>query len=115
MRCLPSSPYLGLEYGLSVQRVMMNPVKERVLSLVDKHAKKASKCEYDREVAIKAISAARKAVLTIPDDLPPNLIRSHALAALAELMANYHDPDGQYTSGKGVIGSLYDEVRFDSN
>lgn len=115
MGCLSSSPYLGLEYGVSVQRVMMNPVKERVLLLVDKHAQKASKCEYDRAVAITAISAAREAVLTIPDDLPPHLIRPHALAELAELMADYHDPDGQYTSGKSVIGSLYDEVASDSN
>ncbi len=88
----------------------MNVEKQRILSLVDKHARKAMESEYDRSVAIAAIAAARAVVLALSDELSAISTKSQAKTALGELIVNYTDTDGLYTSGKSVIRSLYDDV-----
>ena len=35
--------------------------------------------------------------------------KAEILTALILLQADYHDPDGEFTNGKGVLGSLIDD------
>jgi len=87
--------------------------QETIISqLIEKHAHKASMSQYDRAVSITAISAARQVVLAIPSNLPAEVYQARVLAELGQLMERYHDPDGQYTSGKGVIGSLVNDLHY---
>ena len=88
----------------------MNSLRDNILAIIDLHAKKACESEYDRAVGIYAIGTARDVVLAIPVEPPAALYRDRVLAKLQELMADYHDPDGVYTSGKGVIGSLIGDL-----
>jgi len=83
-----------------------------VSQLIAEHAQKASLSQYDRAVAITAISAARQVVLAIPSNLPAEEYQARVLAELGQLMERYHDPDGEYTSGKGVIGSLVNDLHY---
>lgn len=88
----------------------MNAAQSALSSLVDKHALKAGESEYDRGVAVAAIAAARKTILAVPIGTDVSAYHAGVRAALERLHARYHDPDGQYTSGKGVIGSLIDDL-----
>lgn len=83
-----------------------------ISQLIEKHAQKASMSQYDRAVSITAISAARQVVLAIPSNLPSEEYQARVLAELGQLMERYHDLDGEYTSGKGVIGSLVDDLHY---
>ena len=82
-----------------------------VRALLDKHAQKASESEYDRSVAISAISASREIIQAVPTDLNGKEYAACVLSELEKLLAGYHDPDGEYTSGKGVIGALLDDLQ----
>jgi len=82
-----------------------------VCALIDKHAQKARESEYDRSVAITAIGASRKVILAVPSDLVGEAYSACLLSRLHSLKERYHDPDGQYTSGKGVIGALLDDLQ----
>lgn len=86
--------------------------QEIVRSVINKHAKKAGGSEYDRGVAISAISASRDVILAVPTNLSTEEFSARLLSDLQELLSRYHDPDGEYTSGKGVIGALIDDLRF---
>ena len=80
-------------------------------ALMKQHAKRARESEYDRSVSIAAISAARGIVLALPDDLRDSEYSSALLYELHGLMAGYDDPDGEFTSGKGAIGSLVSDIQ----
>ena len=70
----------------------------------------AARSEYDRSVCVEAVRAARLVFESVPvvgDG--PDYVRS-VLAALAPLYETYHDPDGVYTSGRGVIGDVYGAI-----
>ena len=83
-----------------------------VCELINKHAQKARESEYDRTVAISAISASREVIRAVPSDLNREEYAASLLAEIQKLLAGYHDPDGEYTSGKGVIGALLDDLQF---
>ena len=88
-----------------------NETKDRVMAIITDHATKAHASEYDRSVAISAIASARRTVEDLP--LEPSGSENHGqtiLDALNDLRAGYNDPDGKYTNGKGVLGSLIDDV-----
>ena len=84
----------------------MPSLKTDIMAIIDMHARKAQASQYDRSVAIAAIAAARDAVQTVAADLAPTDYSSEVWQKLNTLMQTYHDPDGEYTSGKGVIGDL---------
>ena len=84
--------------------------KQVVSALLEKHAQKARESEYDRSVAITAISTAREVIAAIPDDGTDKEFAAALLSRLQDLAAHYHDPDGVYTSGKGVLGALVDDI-----
>lgn len=87
-------------------------MKNDLLEIVNAHAVKASNSQYDQGVCVLAISTARKTIMSIPTDLPPADYQEQVLQSLTALFETYHDPDGEYTSGKGVIGSLIDDIRI---
>ena len=89
----------------------MTHQQEIVRALLDKHAQKASESEYDRSVAISAISASRDIIQAVPTDLNGEKYAACLLSELEKLLAGYHDPDGEYTSGKGVIGALLNDLQ----
>lgn len=93
----------------------MNPARKNILDLVDIHAQKARTSQYDRDVCILAISAARDVVLSISSELSAHSFKASVLKQLSELLESYYDPDGEYTSGKSVIGSLLDDIRSSMN
>lgn len=81
------------------------------LEVVRQHAERAQMSEYDRSVAITAISRARNTIEDLAKSgIQPNKCKQAILDALEKLRANYHDPDGEFTNGKGVIGSLRDDI-----
>ena len=85
--------------------------QEIVRALLNKHVQKASESEYDRSVAISAISASRDIIQAVPTDLDGEEYAARLLSELEKLLAGYHDPDGEYTSGKGVIGALLNDLQ----
>ncbi len=89
----------------------MTHQQEIVRALINKHAQKASESEYDRSVAISAISASRDIIQAVPTDLNGEEYAACLLSELEKLLAGYHDPDGEYTSGKGVIGALLNDLQ----
>jgi len=86
-------------------------VRRRALALVDKHALAAQASPYDRHVAVAAIAKARTTVANAPID-PDDAAAAagQIVAALTALHATYHDPDGEFTNGKGVLGNLIDDI-----
>ena len=88
-----------------------NETRKRVMATIADHATKAQASEYDRSVAISAIASARRTVENL--QLEPSGSENHGqriLDALNDLRAGYNDPVGKYTNGKGVLGSLIDDV-----
>ena len=90
----------------------MTDQKTIISQLIEKHPHKANMSQYDRAVAITAISATRQVVLAVPSNLPAEEYQAHVLVELRQLMERYHDPDGEYTSGKGLIGSLVNDLHY---
>jgi len=80
--------------------------------LINKHAQKARESEYDRTVAISAISASREVIRVVPSDLNREEYAASLLAEIQMLLAGSHDPDGDFTSGKGVIEALLEDPQF---
>ena len=70
----------------------MTHQQEIVRALLDKHAQKASESEYDRSVAISAISASRDIIQAVPTDLNGEEYAACLLSKLEKLLAGYHDP-----------------------
>jgi hypothetical protein len=53
--------------------------------------------------------------MTIPEEMEERAYVESVLKVLDELFNSYHDPEGQYTSGRGVIGALRDDMVADLN
>lgn len=85
-------------------------LKTHIIAAVAKHAVAAQASQYDRTVCISAVAAARSVVEDIIPDNPPQNYGEQVLCALKSLLQTYNDPDGKYTNGRGVIGSLLDDV-----
>lgn len=85
-------------------------MQDTVQKIIEKHAIKAQQSEYDRSVCILAISKARKLIQSIPIDTSIEQYHSQVIKQLSDFQQNYHDSDGQYTSGKGVLGDLLGDL-----
>ena len=86
--------------------------REIIFAIIDEHAEKARNSEYDRSVAITAISTAREVIAAVPLTENDEDYAASVLSDLHGLMNRYRDPDGVYASGKGVLGALIDDIRL---
>ncbi|NNE24789.1 MAG: hypothetical protein HKN11_19495 [Rhizobiales bacterium] len=84
-------------------------------AVLTRHALAAQASEYDRSVAVTAIAAARAVITGAAVEGSAGDYGRTVYAAVASLHQTYNDPDGEYTNGRGVLGSLlgdlYDVVR----
>ena len=85
-------------------------LRNLILATVAKHAVAAQASQYDRSVSITAVAAARSIVEEISPDNPSQDYGDRVLSALRSLHQTYNDPDGEYTNGRGVVGSLLGDV-----
>lgn len=85
-------------------------MREKIQDVLNTHAQKAAASEYDRAVCISAIAATRNAICEFLESAGPQIDADMLMQKLQALHAGYHDPDGQYTSGKGVIGDLIADI-----
>ena len=90
---------------------MLNP-RTIVYDLITEHAQKAHMSEYDRSVAILAMAAVRDVAEVISPSLSDKDYSEQIIAAMSELMDSYYDPDGEFTSGKSVIGSFLTDLHI---
>jgi hypothetical protein len=89
----------------------MTSLQQQIIEIVNRHALKAQQSQYDRRVTISAVAAVRKVVMSVSTDLLPSDYRREIIAQLSELLSDYYDPDGEYTSGKGTVGDLVYEIK----
>ena len=87
-----------------------NELKNQIVAAIEKHAVAAQVSEYDRTVSITAVAAARSVVGSIIPDNPVQIYAEQISSALKSLLQTYNDSDGEYTNGRGVIGSLLGDV-----
>ncbi len=66
----------------------------------------ASNSEYDRSVCTNAISVAYNTIENIEVRGEPSAYLGKIIAVIENLHADYNDPDGEYTNGTAIIGSL---------
>jgi hypothetical protein len=85
-------------------------LKILILATVAEHAIAAQASRYDRTVCITAVVAARDVIEGISANNQLQNYTEEVLGSLNALRQTYNDPDGQYTNGKGVIGSLFGDV-----
>lgn len=85
-------------------------INETISSILGDHALAAQSSQYDRTVAIAAISRARRVIDDVTTHASTENLKSELLAALNALKFDYHDPDGEFTNGKGVLGSLINDL-----
>lgn len=88
---------------------------DRINANVEKHALTAQASQYDCTVAITAIARARDVIEEIGANSDHSNLATELHSALVELHANYNDPDGVYTNGKGVLGSLIGDIEIELN
>ncbi|MGJ8533173.1 MAG: hypothetical protein ACSHYC_13410 [Alphaproteobacteria bacterium] len=88
---------------------------DRINANVEKHALAAQASQYDRTVAITAIARARALIEEVGANSDSGNLGAELHSALVELHANYNDPDGVYTNGKGVLGSLIGDIEIELN
>lgn len=84
--------------------------RKTIEDILNAHAAKAQNSAYDRDTCVLAILSAREALMTIPDDVQGSAYLQTAQQKIDALFDRYHDPDGEYTSGRGVIGALRDDI-----
>lgn len=87
------------------------PQRDKVESVLNAHSMKAQQSGYDRDTCVLAVLSARETLMQIPESLSGEAYTQAVLQSLDELFNRYHDPDGEFTSGRGVIGALRDDIR----
>jgi hypothetical protein len=85
-------------------------MRQEILRVVKSHAISAQASQYDRRVAVTAIGAVRSSVENIPVEGSAQSYGRKILAAVTSLLEGYNDPEGEYTNGRGIIGSLLGDL-----
>lgn len=88
--------------------------KEHVQHLIEKHHKQAVESPYDYKVSILAIGAARDVIDGVDVSLSDQAYAQQVIEQLTQLRERYYDSEGEYTSGKGEIGSLLSDIVYDA-
>ena len=85
-------------------------IRNEVSKLVEIHRNRASNSPYDHKVSIMAIGAASMAINDVAGSLEDKDYLDAIENKLSELRDRYNDRNGEYTSGKGEIGSLLADI-----
>jgi hypothetical protein len=75
----------------------------------------AGKSAYDWKVCVQAVEAAADVIGTVPVSGSPGEYHDAVLSRLRELLEDYYDPDGEYTSGKSEIGTIVSGIESLAN
>lgn len=86
-------------------------LRNKVDNILNAHSIKAQQSSYDRDTCVLAVLSARETMLGIPNELTGDAYSQAVLEALEVLFDRYHDPDGEFTSGRSVIGAILDDIR----
>ncbi len=85
-------------------------VHNAIKKIISIRSVKAAESQYDRSVCISAVGAAGNVFNSIPVEGDPITYGKAVVEALDKLHNNYHDSDGEYTSGVAPIGDVYYDV-----
>ena len=86
-------------------------LRNKVDNIINVHSLKAQQSSYDRDTCVLAVLSAREAILNIPNELIGDAYSQAVLETLEVLFNRYHDTDGEFTSGRSVIGAILDDIR----
>ncbi len=92
---------------MSATAAQLRVAVDRVLS---DRAIAAQNSAYDRSVCISAVGAARDVVQAVAVSGGAETYKRNLVAALSPVFETYSDPDGEYTSGRGVIGDILADI-----
>ncbi len=81
-----------------------------IRSIMHKRGVAASQSQYDKSVCISAVGAASATYERVPVTGTAAEYGQAVVAVLNELYNTYHDPEGEYTSGRAPIGDVYYDV-----
>lgn len=94
-------------------RADIHAVREQIAAIVDDQIEQEKKSPYDWKVAVKAAWAAQSAFEAVPVEGEAEAYVRAVIDKLVALRERYNDPDGEYTSGKGEIGSIISRIESD--
>ena len=83
---------------------------QKITSVFARRSAAAAQSQYDRSVCIRAVGAAREVFEGVSIEGSATEYCQTVLAALGPLLENYNDPDGEFTSGRGVLGDIYSDI-----
>lgn len=92
------------------QDITATDIKPLIEAAFKKSAASAYTSEYDRDVCIKAVIASKNCINNVLVKDPWSDYLLSVITALENLQANYNDPDGEYTNGKAIIGTIIQEI-----
>lgn len=81
-----------------------------ICTVIEMRALDAAQSAYDRSVCIAAVAAARACVERVSVEGSALDYGKAVLATLEPVYDTYHDPDGEFTSGKASIGDVYSHI-----
>jgi len=84
--------------------------RQVIEDILNAHSTKAQNSAYDRDICILAILKAREVLMTVPTDADDKEYSTAVIEKMNTLFAHYHDSNGEYTSGKAVLGALRDDI-----
>lgn len=85
-------------------------IPQAISELIDAHSLKAQQSAYDAGVCVLAVSSVRDVLATLPDTLSNKAYLEQAIERVASHADQYHDSDGQFTSGRSAIIGILDEL-----
>ena len=91
-------------------KTTVEEMQAQILQILNRHALEAQNSQYDRSVSITAIATARDHFNQVAVESSAEAYCQRVLADLITLQETYNDPDGEYTNGRGVLGSLIGDI-----
>jgi len=85
-------------------------VQRALTKIINARGVKAAASEYDRDVFIDAVAAARKTIDSVSTTGSPKSYHKTVQSRLDHLLDNYNDTAGQYTNGRAAIGDVLSDI-----
>ena len=83
---------------------------KRIEVIVNEQIEREKQSPYDWKVAVTAAWAAESHWKGVPVEGDAETYVAQVVQKLTELRERYYDADGEYTSGKGEIGSILNRI-----